>query len=40
MQVLKEIDKQHFKSNSTPIKSLIGGSINQVYLIQNNNISS
>ncbi len=38
MQVLKEIDKQHFKSNSTPIKSLIGGSINQVYLIQNNNI--
>ena len=37
MQVIKEIYKQHFNANSTQIKSLSGGSINQVYLIQNNN---
>ena len=36
MQIIKEIFKQHFQSNITQIKSLHGGSINQVFLVQNN----
>ena len=36
MQIIKEIFKQHFQSNATQIKSLSGGSINQVFLVQNN----
>lgn len=36
MQIIKEIFKQHFQSNITQIKSLDGGSINQVFLVQNN----
>ena len=35
MQIIKEIFKQHFQSNITQIKSLSGGSINQVFLVQN-----
>lgn len=36
MQIIKKIFKQHFQSNITQIKSLDGGSINQVFLVQNN----
>ena len=36
MQIIKEIFKQHFQSNITQIKSLHGGSINQVFFVQNN----
>jgi len=35
MQIIKEIFKQYFQSNITQIKSLHGGSINQVFLVKN-----